>query len=122
MALNLPGEIISRNPGCSCENHDDRPATVEIRGETDSFGSEHLFFCDECHATCKQQEAEQLTRCDWCKTDGLHCQPTRDYEEGLNGPVYHVCDDCAKQQIKNLYDDDDFPDEPEYLWDGEECF
>jgi len=32
-----------------CDDHQDRPATHRIQGETDSFGCEYIDWCDECY-------------------------------------------------------------------------
>ena len=54
--------------------------------------------------------------CEWCKKDALDVKEHRDYEEGLNGPVYDVCKDCRKKEAAlldeelndpcNFYDED----------------
>ena len=35
--------------GTMCDDHQDRPATHRIQGETDSFGCEYIDWCDECY-------------------------------------------------------------------------
>ena len=57
-----PGTILKRYteqdaPICEGYNCDcERPATVSIQGETDSFGYEILDFCDECYEKCMADE------------------------------------------------------------------
>ncbi len=35
--------------GMMCDDHQDRPATHRVQGETDSFGCEYIDWCDECY-------------------------------------------------------------------------
>ena len=35
--------------GMTCDDHPERPATVRVQGETDSFGCEYIDWCKECH-------------------------------------------------------------------------
>ena len=89
----------------------DKDATVRIQGETDSFGAEYIYYCDECDNLVtevndyfdKKGENEEA-QCEWCKkitTQGdLHY--TRDIDEGSNGPVYEVCSECRQKQAKEI--------------------
>lgn len=45
--------------GMKCEDHPDRPATHAVVGETDSFGSEIIHWCDECYAAHKKERNKQ---------------------------------------------------------------
>lgn len=95
----LPGAIHELPDGTVCDVHPDRPAVVRIQGETDSFGCEMNDCCEECADEIRSyaRSAEASTgRCDWCKKDATDLRDQRDYEEGLNGPVYRVCAACRK--------------------------
>jgi len=104
----LPGDTkaIDSNEQCdNCEN----TVTKRVQGETDSFGAEYHYVCDDCAAKMKQEDEEYrniLTSCDWCKKEAkLHT--ARDFEEGLSGPVYEICDDCASKQNRALREEFD---------------
>lgn len=106
----LPGARHSVPKGTMCDEHPDRPAVARMQGETDSFGSEMHDLCQEC--LDEWRAAEPPTgRCDWCKTDAK-LTTTRDFEEGMSGPVYYVCTPCYRRQQDAIredldqYDDD----------------
>lgn len=83
-----------------CDDHPDRPAVARVQGETDSFGSELLDFCQEClddYRNWARSPEATSGRCDWCKQEATDLRDTRDYEEGFYGPVYRVCDACRKR-------------------------
>ncbi len=99
-------------------------ATIIIQGETDSFGYEELALCGKCHQKTREPE---VGSCDWCKNsvasfdklpEGSYLvngevqhklYHVRDYEEGMNGPVYRVCSPCrAKQQAQLEQEFSDF--------------
>lgn len=96
----LPGALHDLPKGATCDQHPDRPAVARIQGETDSMGCELNDMCQECvdeyRAQCRAPDAS-TGRCDWCKKDATDLRHTRDYEEGLNGPVYEVCAACRKR-------------------------
>lgn len=97
----LPGTSHDLPDGTMCDVHSDRPAVVRIQGETDSFGCEMHDCCQECLDEIRDYERspEALTgKCDWCKCDATDLRDTRDYEEGLSGPVYSVCGTCIKSR------------------------
>lgn len=107
----LPGAAHCPPEGVMCDDHPDRPATRRIQGETDSFGSEMHDLCDEC-AKAHREEARRpdIGKCDWCDAKEVARVPARDYEEGMNGPVYYVCAACKKRQSDQIdadlgYDD-----------------
>jgi hypothetical protein len=109
MFSNLPGQKTA-NPivlkGEVCEDHPDRPAVVRIQGETDSFGCEYIFFCEECEAAWDAAEAEpREDNCDWCKSITTTCQPFRDIGEGSHGPVYTVCEACRTRAYKDAVEE-----------------
>lgn len=102
-------------------------ATIRVQGETDSMGCELHDLCGLCaEEFFRGVELRRATpqECDWCK-EVRPLAPVRDYDEGLGGPVYEVCDPCRVKQQKALeeelafYDDawdDDGWDDP-YDWD-----
>jgi hypothetical protein len=57
--------------------------------------------CKECldadRAYARSAEA-RTGKCDWCKKDAIDLADTRDYEEGMAGPVYRVCGSCRKRR------------------------
>ena len=81
-----------------CDQHPDRPAVVNVQGETDSFGYETHLMCEECleedRAYARSEEA-RTGRCDWCAKDAIDLAWARDYDEGMHGPTYRVCDACC---------------------------
>jgi hypothetical protein len=102
----MPGDVVKFNKGSICVHCStfevEVPAVVTIVGETDSFGSELLDLCQKCYTAVLEYEPED--ECEWCgKTAPLH--PLRDYDEGLNGPVYQVCKACHKKQDLNIRED-----------------
>ena len=109
----LPGARHALPDGTMCDDHPDRPAVARVQGETDSFGSEMHDLCSECLKEFRLY-GESGGRCDWCKQEVERIRAKRDYEEGLHGRVYYVCDPCAKRYDaaqeeldRDLYDDFD---------------
>lgn len=104
----LPGAVHILPPGTMCDVHPDRPAVARIQGETDSMGSELNDCCQECVDEIRNAPPTKST-CDWCKTKDVVTVPKRDYEEGMNGPVYQVCRPCVerynKRQLEELEDE-----------------
>jgi hypothetical protein len=96
----LPGQGHDFPDGTKCDEHPDRPAVARIQGETDSFGAELFDMCEECLAEYRREmrEADHSGTCDWCKEHKPYLRPRRDYEEGMYGRVYEVCDDCIKRE------------------------
>lgn len=112
----LPGRSHELPAGSTCDQHPDRPAVARIQGETDSFGCEMLDWCEECLAKYREEMAsdEPDGFCDWCRTDAK-LRPTRDFEEGVCGPVYYVCEPCYGRQQKAIQDEvNSWDDPPEY--------
>jgi hypothetical protein len=118
----LPGAGHAVPEGTMCDDHPDRPATHRVQGETDSMGSELYDMCDDCFKEYKAHGVYTPDDCDWCKKTATDIRPTRDYEEGMCGPVYYVCGACrkrrderAEQEMRDSgYDDDcwdDFDDD-----------
>lgn len=117
----LPGSGHALPEGTKCDNHPDRPAVARIQGETDSFGCEMNDLCQECldaDRAYERSEEARTGRCDWCKKPSTDLRWKRDHEEGLHGPVYHVCGACAKAYDAEKEDELAYWDEPSG-WDGE---
>lgn len=109
-------ERYNKGVGWVCHEH----ATVRIQGETDSFGCEYTYLCKSCHEIVKEideyttdKHSEDLQECDWCKkeTKLKFIRPTRDIDEGSNGPVYDVCGSCREAQNKRIDEDLDYLDQ-----------
>lgn len=114
----LPGAAYAVPEGTMCDDHPRRKATHRVQGETDSFGCEMHDFCDECYREYKRHGVYTPDECDWCKKEAADCRPTRDYDEGLSGPVYYVCWPCRKRRDDRVreeaaydYGDDDWDDD-----------
>lgn len=97
----LPGDVLALPRGKTiwCDEHPDKVAVAKIIGETDSMGSEVYNACQEC-VNASKNAGPTIGICDWCKTKNVEVKPKRDYEEGMNGRVYDVCQPCIKR-----YDD-----------------
>ena len=113
----LPGSSHFVPDGQECDDCG-APAVVRIQGETDSFGCEMFDLCESCAGQLKADMAPMNEGwCDWCKQKATDLQPKRDYEEGINGPVYYVCSGCRERyderiRVENEYDpyrDDWYP-------------
>lgn len=123
----LPGAGHAVPDAMKCDDHPDRPATHRVQGETDSMGCEMLDLCDECFTEFKAHGIYTPEECDWCDASGDDIRPTRDYEEGMCGPVYYVCSACRKRRDERLaeedrdsgYDDFDDDDYTEEQWEME---
>jgi hypothetical protein len=100
----LPGAGHDVPDGTVCDIHPDRPAVARIQGETDSFGSELNDMCEECLAEYREAIRNEDTSgtCDWCNQHAPKLRPRRDFEEGMCGRVYDVCDDCIKRENDDL--------------------
>lgn len=107
----LPGQSSCPPQGIQCDDCSE-PATVRVQGETDSFGSEQHDLCDACAKKMREECSDSSGRCDWCKQDATERVWTRDYEEGLGGPVYHICRPCFQRQQDRINEDiDDWADD-----------
>ena len=123
----MPNSTHSVESGAMCDNHPDRVAVTAKQGETDSFGSEIHELCDECATAWKVQASKpRMGYCEFCtRQAGSPAQwvqvevfDYRDYEEGMNGPVYQVCkshlDSMTESQLKQYHESSyahDFEDE-----------
>lgn len=102
----LPGSVFVPPPDmmCDTEGHEDRPATVRLQGETDSFGAEYLDLCAECFDRIKKEDEDRIAErlCDYCGQWTRTARPTRDPDEGNTGRVYYVCVDCRRRQSESI--------------------
>ena len=108
----LPGAVFSVKPGTMCDRHPETPAVKRVQGETDSMGSEMHDLCQACFRELNTAEREPA-RCSLCKTVAL-LRPWRDYEEGMSGPVYEICQICRDrvnareaEELKDEWPDSD---------------
>jgi hypothetical protein len=108
----LPGDHHDVPDGTMCDEHPDRPATHRVQGETDSFGCELNDMCDECYAEYREDMRSWDTsgECDWCKNHAPKLFDRRDYEEGMRGRVYQVCQSCIDRENKRLDAEMDYED------------
>lgn len=95
----LPGHFHELPDGQRCDYHPDRPAVARMQAETDSFGAELWDMCQECLDEHRREmrAADHSGECEWCHKHKPRLRPRRDYEEGMYGRVYQVCDDCIKR-------------------------
>ncbi len=111
--MNLPGSVITIKPldnniqcegyNCDCNNL----AVKRVQGETDSFGAEYFYYCHECYDKMKVDQDKidaEPEVCNWCKETAI-LHPERNWEEGLNGPVYYICDKCSSKQHKDMMEE-----------------
>lgn len=107
----LPGQwhpLDRAEQGMPCEDCDEL-ASTKMCGETDSFGSEWFYYCAQ-HAevekakqvVAREENRETYRPCDWCKLEKLNVVPHRDFEEGLSGPVYEVCEECRIKEAEQF--------------------
>ena len=70
--------------------------------------------CQECLEEMRAYHRSDEARtgvCDWCGAHVSTLRDTRDYDEGMSGPVYRVCGPCVARQTEEaeeelaLYDD-----------------
>ena len=103
-----PGQSLKAIPDMPCDDHPDRPSVVRIVGETDSFGSELIDFCEECYEKMKKEMEENNSKsgiCDWCKEPAEDLIHHRDVDEGLHGRLYMVCGECRKKENADLLEE-----------------
>ena len=92
----LPGSVRRVPEGMNCDNGCGRKAEVRVQGETDLFGSEMIDLCRPCADQEREinRKAREHGFCDWCSKDNVAVSVMRDIDEGMCGPVYHVCAGC----------------------------
>ena len=100
----LPGRKMKPEYDARCDDHEDRLAVIKIQGETDSFGAEYFYMCQECLTEHEAQSDEDESTCDWCKKMAM-LKPIRDLTEGSCGPVYYVCPSCAGKNLKHALEE-----------------
>lgn len=109
---NLPGSSHSVPENTKCDIHAERHAVANIQGETDSFGAEYILMCQECYNEYKEETKNpHISDCDWCEAKQTATWPRRDYEEGMSGRVYYLCQTCIDRdnaKISNELNDRDF--------------
>ncbi|WP_395495597.1 hypothetical protein [Acetobacter sp. KSO5] len=114
---NLPGSRHSVPKNAKCDIHADRNAVANIQGETDSFGAEYILMCQECYDEYKQESRKpDISDCNWCEAKQIAVKPRRDYEEGMSGPVYYVCQSCIDRDNARIAEE--LNDRDSYHGDG----
>ncbi|KXV79704.1 hypothetical protein AD953_01320 [Acetobacter malorum] len=104
--MNLPGSLHSVPQDTKCGMHHNRDAVANIQGETDSFGAEYILMCQECYDEYKEEAKKpHISTCDWCKAKHVTVRPRRDYDEGMSGPVYYVCQNCIDKDNARIADE-----------------
>ncbi len=90
-----------------CISHPERPATHRIKGEEDSFGCDWLDLCDECYKEVQEAQRKPYPgKCDFCGKDKPNIGRMRDtLDEGLGGPGYWVCDECASAYHRAVHEE-----------------
>ena len=129
----MPNSTHSVENGAMCDNHPNRVATTSKQGETDSFGSEIHELCDECEASWKAQASKPYVGyCEFCTRQAyssaqwvqVEVFDYRDYEEGMNGPVYKVCkshlDSMNESQLKQCHESNHVHDFDDEYWPDSE--
>jgi hypothetical protein len=117
----MPGHVRAAPEGMKCDDCD-MPAVNRVQGETDSFGCEYGDYCtfhyeDAMAGFRLAREEARVGCCDWCKGSANDLRQTRDYEEGMGGPLYMVCGACitrrneeatAELEANGHFDGDDY--------------
>jgi hypothetical protein len=107
----MPGSGHHLPEGTMCDMHPDRLAVARIQGETDSMGSEMNDMCQECVTNFHDHKKKaRIGKCDWCKSNVTDLRPTRDYDEGMVGPVYDVCGGCIARRDKRIAEELEYMD------------
>jgi len=104
--MGLPGDRRKVPAGdfCETEGHETIPATWRVQGETDSFGAEYIYLCDECVKDLGRHWYEGT--CPKCGTQDVKLYAYRDPDEGSNGPVYQACCTCRSKILASFIDDE----------------
>jgi hypothetical protein len=116
----LPGQFIGVQKNAKCEKHPNKPATHCLVTEADSMGYETRNMCQKCYnyyQRTKKQTEPVLSTCDWCKATGVELKPIRDHEEGMSGPIYHVCDNCRNHGSDLVSEESTVTDVTEGRWE-----
>jgi hypothetical protein len=113
----LPGSTHIPPKGTCCDDHPDVLATHRVQGETDSMGSEMIDLCNECYEKHKLEIKENPTTglCEMCGTDAV-LVPYRDFEEGMGGPVYHICKPCKDRTMVRIMEELEAEDDYNNIW------
>ncbi len=101
----MPGSAHDLPVGSMCDTHPEQLARSRIQGETDSFGAEYNDMCQTCldeHSTSAIKARNRTGTCEWCRTPDVRVRLRRDFEEGLAGRIYDVCDECIRKENERL--------------------
>jgi hypothetical protein len=89
----LPGSSKKYKGQAQCLDCE-KPATRRVQGETDSYGCEYIYFCDEHYEAFYSELTNTEYCCDGCGEVSSDVRPWRDPEEGNAGSVYMRCSEC----------------------------
>lgn len=107
--------------GCETDGCESVRASWKIQGETDSFGCEYFFLCQQCEENRQKELQEEnenrftaVSYCEWHRGPGTNVRPTRDIDgEGYSGPLYDVCGACRQKENERIAQElqDEFPED-----------
>jgi hypothetical protein len=101
MPRHITGMIVEPLVGDMCETHENVPAVKRLVGETDSWGSEYIPICGQCHTKWMTDLKEKENRndpkewviCESCKTSDQTTKHRFDPSES-GGGTYMWCSKC----------------------------
>lgn len=105
----LPGQKIFLPIGVCCDQHPEIKALARIVSEVDTEGYEATDMCQECLDNFNNRDKLIEGVCDWCGSSDTDLKPKRDFEEGMSGRVYRVCESCIKKHDASV--DEQIPEE-----------
>lgn len=96
------------------------PATVTIRGEQDSFGTEWLHYCAGCaeavYAEIAQlRERNKVGNCEWCKKKATDRKEYRHYDD-QPWETSLVCGTCRQKDVDDSVEELDWLNRPRTLF------
>lgn len=104
----IPGSVSGVDPDDMCDSHPQWKAAQRFQGETDSFGAEYVYRCHVCivhnRILMRDNPPDESGRCDWCAKNKPRVRERRDYDEGMSGRIYDVCEDCIRTDADKAKD------------------
>lgn len=77
-------------------------ATTALVTSVDVLGAEIAHLCPYCYGLTvspeNKERRQRPMRCDLCDQNSATCEPWRDPEQGMTGPMLHVCEECRVQR------------------------
>jgi len=125
----LPWNSYRIEPGDTCETHPERVSVYAMVGETDSYGSEIIHFCQECNDKRLAENSlkgpdyvtpGEVSYCEFCKNSfegilGEKVKPFRPWDEP--SMVRYGCVSCIREIQAGGIDESD--NEPVYPQDSD---